>query len=1523
MTTLADKLLPQPNTTEPSPMTLAEKLLPKIGLRDLPGIGPPQTAEPFPTPYTKAEMWARSMTDTERDALHEALAAGVPEAAQRPAPEPQSVLPRYRYTDADYGPLPIAQAGLMLTGRGRTWQDIRNEAQRKKGGLLTADEAEHPNVIRALGENPNLFENVSAAEPPGPTGTNVLIQNLMPALNAYQTWRQAEAKAGVGESVQRVGVTTFGDRAAFLDAAGKINFADMAQRFARITRDSSYLSERIAAQWGKHTVNELQKGTVPGVVSAAMSFLDTLLAGLPSGAVQLTTGENPLPEAGMAQRIGGHVGSLAAWLVPLGKGNVLPVRLGQEVFQAGSEAARAAQGAVFASAPAVGRLSAAIRGALGEQVPILVGGAAASMALPPPRVLLSPDPVSAYAEMVSGAVRPSVEGTIMAALFGIGRGLGARRVELARRAMEQSGFRDMTAWKARQLLALRDQAEEELRNSPEERQARTGQELAGMMLERGGIAEQAPLQPPLRGPTLPQEPRTPPERPAAAPLTWREFLAQRGLDPKDMLPDNPKWEALLKEYKKQQKAQAPPAQRAPGPPPTEAPPQPGGAEVTTVQEPAAKGKEPWEMGKMDFAISRAKAAQTGVPGMEKFYSGEQARLYRQHLREVKSAVDIGKPVPRAVLEEYRGQPWADAALAKMEAQAAQHPNRIIQESGSVIPEAPRAPSLAENLVRREDGAVPAEDVPGVAALAHSVGSLNLAEGIERTGAFIRDGVRHLVDGGRRFSGRLFPSIMRRSRKAAQAATEFISSRIYAKQAAPQIAEDIIGTVSDRHGRPVVDPELDMKLGSLLVQLKHDAIRQRALAEGDTESAERIHNVWNQKDSPWKSREEFENAVLTDRDLADAVARWKREFQPIMDEHYRQGQRLAGDEDVPPPDPRMGTIVNTIAIREGERPPSAPRQEGYGPGAVVKAADRQNFGWIVGTEGEGFRVHFRNPDTGAEAEKVFPRSELGLVPRAQAEAFAHDLQRRFGAGSRPGNLMNALIRRYPFAMRATGMGHQYELRASAMIANTLARGTEIANRNSMYDTLVAEGLAQYDRPGQTVIIDGKRAVPMKVTLRTLVMDKEGKRTILPQYQDIYVHPEIAGEVRQALQVDSPKFSRTLYRINRLFNTTALASTLEAAIHVGNQMSALFNMPVGTVRLLYTLLKTTGERIVNTPEIRRLQTELARTGAWKEPRPPLAGWQRANPLAYFGKLIDYTGQVGRLTGARVFDYLVEHRQAKPDVMNRTNFLNQFGQYNRQGQHRLIALARDTGLGPFVTAGTTFTTMGVRALTLHPGVEATSIGASVLMRGKILLRIAQVVGAVAAINYVKWGRVDGDKHTPFGAIKVGEDTNEKGKAVTQYFDVLRFLPFARGLRAIGAAAAIQAYREGKVTTEALDAAVGQIARTWTQPFVGPPVQFGSLVATGRPQPFSTFAEAPSAKGKGEERQSQAWLNLKEALLQANPALAYLTGRRANPAGAFGVQERVNPKEGRGTGTARGPRAPSPKAPSPRAPEPGAAIR
>jgi len=78
-----------------------------------------------------------------------------------------------------------------------------------------------------------------------------------------------------------------------------------------------------------------------------------------------------------------------------------------------------------------------------------------------------------------------------------------------------------------------------------------------------------------------------------------------------------------------------------------------------------KAKQPWEMtreewknkGIRDYGYKPSQAIEWDTMAAKVF--NREAHAYH-----VKQALSEGKPVPRHVLEEYKGEPWANEALEK-------------------------------------------------------------------------------------------------------------------------------------------------------------------------------------------------------------------------------------------------------------------------------------------------------------------------------------------------------------------------------------------------------------------------------------------------------------------------------------------------------------------------------------------------------------------------------------------------------------------------------------------------------------------------------------------------------------------------------------------------------------------------------------------------------------------------------------------------------------------------------------------
>jgi len=191
----------------------------------------------------------------------------------------------------------------------------------------------------------------------------------------------------------------------------------------------------------------------------------------------------------------------------------------------------------------------------------------------------------------------------------------------------------------------------------------------------------------------------------------------------------------------------------------------------------------------------------------------------------------------------------------------------------------------------------------------------------------------------------------------------------------------------------------------------------------------------------------------------------------------------------------------------------------------------------------------------------------------------------------------------------------------------------------------------------------------------------------------------------------------------------------------------------------------------------------------------------------------------------------------------------------------LLRDSGIGPFATAGVNYFMEGIRSLGASPGLEATSAKSAAILRARTLARMAAVAGTVVAANYLFWGDPFGDEKTPFGNLKVGETADRKSVSIG--LSNLFLVP--RGLRSLGLMEAIEGERGGRKGTVTADRAVEKIVHSIVHPAMGPAAQFVHTALTGRNAIGTNIAQ----KAKDGE-DVQHVLNLEAAAKNVNPALA-----------------------------------------------------
>lgn len=679
---------------------------------------------------------------------------------------------------------------------------------------------------------------------------------------------------------------------------------------------------------------------------------------------------------------------------------------------------------------------------------------------------------------------------------------------------------------------------------------------------------------------------------------------------------------------------------------------------------------------------------------------------------------------------------------------------------------------------------------------------------------------HLRDSAMRASGKMFPTITRLARGSGEQAARYVSSKVYAHEAGPLISQEVIG--------PKFSPEADKAVGAALVEDNLRSVRDDFLAEAKQANADAIK-------------------AKTPEERAAAVARFKESKD------------------------RAGSVGTLVGGKDSPFKSEAEFEAALKEHAPIIDRYKQ---WFSGEPEQNFKV-----SQGMSPEEELPTRGKNTEARVNMVAIKEEDPTTTGdrvvAYTSPqGNLRNPLLKNAPYARQAFGTGSAYEVRLSRMIENTLAKGTEIANWHRTVDQLVKDKLAVIGRPNDRPVIDGKPTRPIDLKRRTIITSAGA----IPKNEVLHVRADVYPELRRAMNVDDPQRFETLRGAAKLANTAALASASEMTIHVGNQLSALVNTP-GTGFVFPRLVKRAMDLIHNDPATNRQLVDLARMGALKEHgNRELTGLSRLNPMAHLmkqtGRLIAFTDKAGRLVLDDAFKALAAKGVVENTESNRRDLVNQFGQYNARAQHKLVAAARSTEIGPFATAGTNFYAMGMKAATLAPGMRATSMGNAIKLRGVVAARYATIIAGVALGNYLRWGRVDGGSGVPIGALKTGETDDGKSK----YIDIIGLTPLRRGLREIGALAAIEGARRGDTGAAIVDRAARDMILSPVRPFEGPLVSAAAVGATGYdPQGYRVADRAPAGSSQTRE-------NLKAMVKAANPIVETVTSDEGDPMSQLG---------------------------------------
>jgi hypothetical protein len=348
--------------------------------------------------------------------------------------------------------------------------------------------------------------------------------------------------------------------------------------------------------------------------------------------------------------------------------------------------------------------------------------------------------------------------------------------------------------------------------------------------------------------------------------------------------------------------------------------------------------------------------------------------------------------------------------------------------------------------------------------------------------------------------------------------------------------------------------------------------------------------------------------------------------------------------------------------------------------------------------------------------------------------------------------------------------------------------------------------------------------------------------------------------------------------------------------GNPLVDAILSGAGRMDVPLTALKLLGKAMAdNTQQL----GELAEIGALRQEPPPTKGMIKSvlgigqPKVNWRAKAIEWMDRNVRLVMDDTYQKLAQNGYVENTETARREFVNQAGQYNKMLQGTWTRALRDYGVSPFITAGKTYTTLGVRNVMLDPGVPATSALRAGMLRADIAAKWFGTLTALGTLNYIltieKGGGVMGRPGVPLGRLDTGA-SDEDGRPIT--FPFLDFAGFGRGLRVTGLKGAIDASRMGLTMQDAIDASVRDAFNSAISPLAGPAPRFLMRAFTGYPTAMKVGREAPVVP-PGE---SQAISDMTYALREANPLVAsafdLYHGGLEDPMSALGALARQAPR-------------------------------
>lgn len=467
----------------------------------------------------------------------------------------------------------------------------------------------------------------------------------------------------------------------------------------------------------------------------------------------------------------------------------------------------------------------------------------------------------------------------------------------------------------------------------------------------------------------------------------------------------------------------------------------------------------------------------------------------------------------------------------------------------------------------------------------------------------------------------------------------------------------------------------------------------------------------------------------------------------------------------------------------------------------------------------------------------------------------------------GKLTGTMRKKTPFGIRAKGTGTTYEIDPESVFANTYVKQLELANKNAFDKALVESGNAVIEKPGWKGTIGDEPVVSYPLTRGPF------------QGKNIYVRKSLSGEYETASNVYRRVSLGKLTPILNTMNSVALKSLTEFSVHTGNLMTALFNSPISSKLWLDQVLSAPGLHLPyrGLQVVHKLWESFKDAGAKNQTQlaelAKIGALRPSGGSGLGGRMIHTLDTTVRLLLDDTYKGLAEKGILPNTETARREFVNQVGQYNKRAQGPVVRALRESGVGPFATAGRAFTTMGVRMATLTPAVRGATPLGQAMLRASILSKWIGGLSILATINAITTGKVGGRTGTPIGYIDTGLNGKDGKPQIFPFFDLIGL---GRALRVAGIAGAVNTQRLGLTIGDSANAAARDILNSLAGVAAGPGTRAISVAATGRAPAMQVNRVSPVVQpGK-----NQITRNIREAAEDLNPLVkSALTIARGKP--------------------------------------------